>query len=151
MLMRWNDLGFDLDRGWSALTGDLRREMERVFHDFERGGYRPDLRSGWPRISVEDGASELRLRAEVPGVDRKDLHITLEHNTLTLRGSRAPRAPEGYSTHREERGAIEFARSLTLPCRVDAEHVTANLVNGVLELTMPKAPEERPREIQVRS
>jgi HSP20 family protein len=159
MLTRWDDFGFaDLERPFSALT-DLRREMDRLFYDFERGlgagQWRteltaPEARSSWPRMSMQDTGNELRLRAEVPGVSEKDLSIAVEMSSLTIRGQRQPDVPEGYSIHRQERGALTFARSFTLPCRVDAEKVTAHLKNGILDLTLPKVPEERPKQIQVR-
>lgn len=161
MLTRWSDFGFgDLDRHFSALS-DLRREMDRLFTDFERGwgfesprlaiGAGPVARSAWPRVSVNDTGSELRLRAEVPGLSEKDLDVTVEQSSLTIRGQRQADVPEGYSVHRQERGAMSFARSFTLPCRVDAEKVTANLKNGILEMTLPKVAEEQPKQIQVRA
>jgi HSP20 family protein len=159
MLTRWNELGFGgLDRELSALN-DLRNQMDRLFLDFERGwGQERDPRaragwvtgSAWPRIALYDSGSELRLRAEVPGLSEKDLNISVEQSSLTIRGERKAEAPEGYSVHRQERGNRSFARSFTLPCRVDAEKTTANLKNGVLEMTLPKVAEERPRQIQVK-
>lgn len=158
MLTRWNELGLGgLDRELSALN-DLRNQMDRLFLDFERGwglGREPReesgwvASSGWPRIALYDAGPELRLRAEVPGVSEKDLDISVEQSSLTIRGERATAVPEGYSVHRQERGARRFARSFTLPCRVDAEKVTANLKHGVLEMSLPKVVEEQPRQIQV--
>jgi HSP20 family protein len=133
--------------------------MDRVFADFERywgiGGMRPngavESARAFPRVSVDDAGSELRLRAEVPGVTLDELDVSLEQSTLTIRGQRRSDAPEGYSVHRQERGPLAFARSFSLPCRVDADKVVATLENGVLELTMPKVPEEQPRRIRVRA
>lgn len=159
MLTRWNELGFGgLDRELSALD-DLRNQMDRLFLDFERGwgpGRAPraqrDWAAGaaWPHIALYDAGSELRLRAEVPGLSEKDLEISVEQSSLTIRGERTIDVPEGYSVHRQERGNRSFARSFTLPCRVDAERATANLKNGILEMTLPKVAEEQPRQIQVK-
>jgi HSP20 family protein len=133
--------------------------MDRLFLDFERGwgvGHDPRAQgswttsAAWPRIALYDSGSELRLRAEVPGLSEKDLDISVEQSSLTIRGERATEAPEGYSVHRQERGNRSFARSFTLPCRVDAERATANLKNGVLEMTLPKVAEEQPRQIHVK-
>jgi len=158
MLTRWNDIGFGgLGRELSALN-DLRNQMDRLFLDFERGwDVARDPRraasgsagASWPRISLHDAGAELRLLAEVPGVSEKDLDISVEQSSLTIRGERKAEAPEGYSVHRQERGNYSFARSFTLPCRIDAEKTTANLKNGILELTLPKVAEEQPRQIQV--
>lgn len=160
MLTRWNDLGFGgLERELSALT-DLRQQMDRLFLDFERGwGLGQGIRSAqsevagsaWPRVGLYDAGSELRLRAEVPGVSEKDLDISVEQSSLSIRGERKAEVPEGYSVHRRERGTLTFARSFALPCRVDAEKVTADLKNGVLEMKLPKVAEEQPRQIQVRA
>lgn len=162
MLTRWNDLGLgDWNRHFTTLH-DLRREMDRLFWNFERGWSHPDPRLGhasvtglgrgaWPRVSIRDTGSELRLWAEVPGLKEQELDITVEQNSLTLRGERRAEAPEGYAVHRQERGGLAFARSFTLPCRVDTEHVSATLKNGVLELTLPKAAEAKPRQIQVKA
>ena len=155
MLTRWNELG-GLHRELSALN-DLRSEMDRLLLDFERGWSEPRGESSWrggaawPRIALYDAGSELRLRAEVPGLSEKDLDITVEQSSLTIRGERSAEAPEGYSVHRQERGNRRFARSFTLPCRVDAERATADLKNGILEMKLPKVAEERPRQIQVRA
>ena len=158
MLTRWNELGSGaLDRELSALN-DLRNQMDRLFVDFERGwgtGRDPHPQtswmrsSAWPRVALYDSGVELRLRAEVPGISEKDLDISVEQSSLTIRGERTTEVPEGYSVHRQERGNRSFARSFTLPCRIDAERATANLKNGVLEMTLPKVPEEQPRQIQV--
>ncbi len=160
MLTRWNELGFGgLDRELSALDA-LRNQMDRLFLDFERGwgsgrDPRPQVSwmpsSAWPRIVLYDSGTELRLQAEVPGVSEKDLDISVEQSSLTIRGERTTEGPKGYSVHRQERGNHSFARSFTLPCRIDAERVTANLKNGVLEMTLPKVAEEQPRQIQVKA
>jgi len=145
----------ELDRSFSALT-DLRREMNRVFSDFERGWGLEALprlnvaaRTAWPRVSLQDAGTDLRLRAEVPGLTEKDLHLTVEQGSLTIRGQRQPDAPEGYAVHRQERGALTFARTFALPCRIQTDKVTAHLSHGVLEMTLPKVAEEQPRQIQV--
>lgn len=159
MLTRWNDIGFGgLERELSALN-DLRNQMDRLFPDFERGwGLSREPRSirawtgdsAWPRVSLYDAGSELRLVAEVPGVSEKDLDISVEQSSLTIRGERKADVHEGYAVHRQERGNRTFARSFTLPCRIDAEKATANLKNGVLMMSLPKVAEEQPRQIQVR-
>lgn len=146
MLIRWNDWGLgNVDRSLAEFDA-LRREMNRVFD-----GASPRARTaiGGPRVGLFDRGSELVVRAELPGVAHSDLDITLDPSLLTLRGERTLDVPEGYAVHRRERAAMKFARSFTLPCRVDAEKAAAKLQHGVLTLVLPKVPEAQPRQIAV--
>jgi HSP20 family protein len=93
----------------------------------------------------------LEITADVPGFQIEDLHVSFEQGSLIVRGERSESAPEGYSVHRKERGAVRFARAFTLPTRIDPDKVEASLRNGVLELRLPKAAEERPRMISVKA
>ena len=148
MLTRWSNWGlYDFDRDFERTLADfdaLRREMNRLFDGSSRS-------VGWPRIALFDQGANLVLRAEVPGMSDKDVNLSIDKGVLTLRGERSAQAPEGYSVHRQERGHYRFARSFTLPCKVDVEKTKAALENGVLTVTLPKAPEEQPRQIAVRA
>lgn len=151
MLAKWNDFGFGgLDRSFSAL-GELRREMDRIFSELDRGFGLPNafgLGSGLKTSLLDDG-SKLVVTAEVPGVDEKDLHVSVDEGTLTISGERRDEVPEGYAVHRKERSAFKFSRALTLPCRVDSDKVKANLKNGILELTLPKTEEAQSKKIHI--
>ncbi len=153
MLTRWNNLGVpDIDRSMS-MVDELRSEMERIFEGFERdagqGALRVDM---WPRVNLYDTGSALVVRADLPGFVDKDLAISVEQSALTLTGQRELEVPEGYAVHRQERGATtSFSRMFTLPCRVDADKAEAKLSHGVLELTLPKVPEEQPRQITIQA
>ncbi len=154
MLTRWNDWGLSgVDRSLSAFN-ELRREMDRIFESYDRdtgyGEYTRPVFGRAFRVSLSDNGHALQLRAELPGFTQKDLNITIEQGSLTIRGERKTEAPEGYAAHRQERGAMQFARSFTLPSMIDTGKVEAVLKNGILELNMPKAKEARPREIQVK-
>ena len=151
MLAKWNDFGFGgLDRSFSAL-GELRREMDRIFSELDRGFGLPSSlgQSAGPQTSLLDDGSKLLVMAEVPGVEEKDLHVSVDDGTLTISGERGDEVPEGYAVHRKERGAFKFSRAFTLPCKVDSDKVKASLKNGILELTLPKAKESQPRKIQI--
>jgi HSP20 family protein len=155
MMTRWSDWGFDpgfgeLDRTLAEFDL-LRREMNRLFDGglgHERGRARG---SSWPRVSVHDQGGSLLLRAELPGVSDKDLAITLDQGIVTLKGERRASVPEGYSVHRQERADVTFARSFSLPCKIDRERAKADLKDGVLTLELPKAAEEQPRRIAVKA
>lgn len=152
MLVRWNDFGLgNLNRTFLTL-GELRNEMEKAFVDFDRGfGQRrvwADASVG-PRAELSDSGEALVVKAAVPGIDEKELEITLEGKALTIRGKREEVKMDDFATLRKERSAYEFSRAFSLPCQVDADNVTASLKDGILELTMPKVPEAKPRQITI--
>jgi len=130
---------------------DLRREMNRLFFDFESARPALETEAGWPRVSLDDTGENLVLRAEVPGIAEKDLELQVEESTVSLRGERKETVPEGHSVHRKERADFRFSRSFQLPTKIDAQKVEAQLKNGVLTVTLPKAEAAKPRKISVRS
>jgi len=149
MLTRWNDF----DRTLGAMD-ELRRRMDRLWDEYDRPGTGSEVAargSAWPRVNVFDAGENVVVQAEVPGVAEKDLQITVNQDVLTIAGERRPDQPEGYSVHRQERAAFQFSRSFTLPTKVDSEKTGAALKNGVLTVTMAKAPEAQPRKISVRA
>ncbi len=151
MLVRFGDMDgfsrFGLARGFPL--DDLRREMDRLLFDFERGA--PAEPEGWPKISAEDRGEALFVRAEVPGLTDKDIELTATATSFSLRGERKVEAPEGYATHRGERRGFRFARTFNLGTKIDPERVAASLENGVLTVTLPKAAEAKPKQITVKA
>lgn len=145
MLTQWNNV---------PLNG-LRQEMDRLFQRFEYDW--PTDSPVWnreldgPQFALRDAGEALEITADVPGFQIEDLHVSFEQGSLIVRGERSEAAPEGYSVHRKERGGIRFARAFTLPTRIDPDKIEASLRNGVLELHLPKAAEERPRMIAVKA
>jgi HSP20 family protein len=143
----WPSFGFaDFGRAYHPQR-QLRRELDRLFSEFERSA----AEAADSPVSFEDQGEKFVFRADVPGLAEADLHINVSGNTLTLRGERKVDAPEGFSAHRRERRAYRFDRSYELPARVDAEKATATLKHGVLTLTLPKAAEAQPRQIAVKA
>ena len=129
----------------------LNTELDRVFEDF----FNPaPLRSEWnaltPAVDVEETAEAYVFRADLPGMSSKDVKVTVNNDTLTLRGERKreERETEG-SMHRVERAYGSFERSFTLGLPVRADQVKASYKNGVLEVHVPKAEEAKPRDIEV--
>ena len=152
MLIRWNDWGLgDLDRSLAEFDA-LRREMNRLFEggDLAARAQRRGTAT-WPRVGLYDQGSQLVVRAELPGVSEDAVQLSVDHGVLSLKGTRKTKLPEGYSVHRQERADYQFARSFTLPCRVDVEKTTATMKHGLLTVTLPKAAEEQPRQIAVRT
>lgn len=147
-LIRWSDQG-DLFRPFEEMER-LRREMDRLFTGFR--GFRPFGVGVFPLLNVSEDKDNLYLRAELPGIDPKDIEISVEGDTLTLRGERkSPEVGENVSYHRREREFGRFRRSLTLPTRIDADKVEAVFKNGILQITLPKAEEARPKQITVKT
>ena len=130
----------------------LMREMEALFREFS--GERSPLRDQrlFPAVNVTHDADAFYLRAELPGMDLEALDLSVDQNKVTLRGGReiSTEADE-VSVHRRERRAGNFARTVTLPSDIDAENVEATYRDGVLTVTVPKAPEAKPRRIAVQS
>lgn len=144
----------EYDRTFSMLE-ELRRRMDRMWQDWdaEEGSDSTQLYGGetWPRVNVFDTGSQLVLKADVPGVSEKDLHISLNQGALSISGERKVEKLEGYAAHRRERGALQFSRAFTIPVPVDADKTTATIKDGVLTVTLAKAPEAQPRKIGVQA
>jgi HSP20 family protein len=138
---------------------DVMRELATMQERMNRiwgGGYDrgPDdvTNRGWvPPVDIyETEAREIVLKAELPGLRREDINLTLENNTLTLRGER--RRDESVKEdryHRIERAYGSFSRSFTLPNTTDPGRVRADYRDGVLTIALPLREEARPRQIQV--
>ena len=103
-----------------------------------------------PAVDVFEKDGNIVLKAELPGVDAKDVDVRVENNTLSLRGERKLEGEvtrENY--HRAERAYGAFARSFALPNVVDTENIKADFKDGVLQLTLPRRDEAKPKQIQV--
>jgi HSP20 family protein len=105
-----------------------------------------------PAIDVYETATAYVVTAEVPGMSRDDIVLAFEESRLTLRGQRADRrdATAGVHFHQIERSYGSFSRTFEFGERIDVEHVVADLKDGVLTVTLPKAPPAAPRRIDVR-
>ena len=154
MLSRLSDL-----ENTFALMNELRRRLvpEHAWEDFEPSWSRPKTSarvpnaSTWPRINLFDSGGNLVLTADVPGLSDKDVQVTLHDDAITIHGERVVAEPAGYAAHRQERGNFKFARTVAMPCKVNPEQINACVKNGVLTITLAKAPEAQPRRISVRA
>lgn len=105
-----------------------------------------------PAVDIFEDKEAIQVRAELPGVKNEDVKIDVENNVLTLRGERKldnEDKRDGY--HRVERWYGAFTRQFMLPRTVDAEHIDAQLKDGVLTVRLPKKAEVKPRAIAVKS
>jgi HSP20 family protein len=125
----------------------LRREMLRVFdsvvgHDVSTGVF--------PPVNVTQDENNFYVRAELPGIKATDLSVTALRNRVSIAGKREiSEEREKASYHRKERAEGEFSRIVTLPGEVAADKVEARYADGVVQLTLPKAEETKPRQISV--
>jgi len=125
----------------------LQHEVDRVFG---RYGARTREAGEFPGVNIWTGEKDAILTAEIPGVDPKAVEVTVEADTVTIRGRRqAEEAKEGEQFLRRERGVGSFVRAYSLPFPVDAERVTAQYQKGILQVILPRAEADRPRRIAV--
>jgi HSP20 family protein len=142
---------------WNPWTGmeALKREVDRLFEThlpemFSNGG--TNRRMWAPRVDVRELDHAFVVEADLPGMAREDITVSLENNTLAIAGERKATwtGEDGRPTHRElSYGA--FQRVLTLPTAVNADHVEATYTNGVLTVTIPKAAEARTKRIAIQA
>lgn len=126
------------------------REFDHTLRTFDLLLRRSHL-AAWPPTNVEETKESFVVKAEVPGLAESDVSVSVEDETLVIRGERKVDVPQGYKVHVRERQPYAFTREFPLPAPVDADAVTATLKDGVLTVTLPKAKEALPRKIAVKA
>jgi HSP20 family protein len=130
----------------------MQREMNRLFDSYSSSSGRTRRAPGYPAMNIWTKDDGLVITAEVPGVSPDDIDISVVGETLTLSGQRNPdELDEESRYHRQERGYGNFNRSIQLPFPVQVEEVEAEFKDGVLSISMPRAEEDKPRKIVVKS
>jgi HSP20 family protein len=129
----------------------LQRDMNRLFAQMPTG-FAADVAPTFPAMNVwtdEDGAV---VTVELPGVAPDGIDVSVVGDTLTLKGSRQPdELEEGETYHRRERRYGVFTRTFQLPFQVEPDQVEANFGNGVLQISLPRAEQDKPRKIAVKA
>lgn len=121
----------------------LQQQLNRILHDTE-------AHTEFPPVNVWTSADGAIVRTEVPGIDKEKIDISIVNETLTIRGARTEETgKDSVSCHRKEREFGQFVRSLQLPFEVDVDRVKARFLDGVLEMTLPRAEAGKPRKISV--
>jgi len=121
----------------------LQRNMNRIFDDFSNGFGLPSLTrsawtGAWPRVEIHDAGNEVKITADLPGLEEKDIELSLHDGVLTLKGEKKS---ESEGALYSERWHGQFQRSVQLGPEVDPENVKAAFKNGVLTVTLAKKPE----------
>jgi HSP20 family protein len=129
-----------------AAFGALRKEIDRLFEDVSKGfGIAGPTAAGFglvPDMDLQDGEKDVTLSVELPGVDEKDIDLSVSGQAITVSGEKKSETEtkEG-ETVRRERSYGSFSRTVTMPFRIDGDKVEAKFAKGVLTITVPK-PEE---------
>lgn len=147
-ILRWRD---PMDP-FSDL-GSLRNAIDQLFGDFMgRARFTPFYAGVYPAFNISEDDDNLYLRAELPGIDPKQIDISATSDSITIRGERkiAP-IGEGVNYHQREREFGTFRRIMDLPGEINTEKITATYKNGVLTIVLPKAEETKPRQIEIKT
>jgi len=132
----------------------LSHEMDRFFDDFFNKGFGlspwsafgEDFGSFSPQLDVTENDQEIKVEVELPGMDEKDVELSLARNTLTIKGEkRTEKEDKGDNYYRMERSYGAFHRAIPLPAEIEADKVEAVFNKGVLTITLPKTEEARKR------
>lgn len=137
----------------------LHREMNRLFDDVFRGfdtrlpafGRFSSAGGGWPSVEISDNESAIRVTAEMPGLDDKDIELSLEDGVLTLKGEKRSET-EDRDKKFSERFYGSFERRIPLGAEIEEDSVTADFKNGVLTVTLPKTEraQTKAKRIEIR-
>lgn len=137
---------------------EFRSPFDRLFEDLMANSLRAWPASAeqvgeWiPALDISETEKDVRVRAEIPGVDPEKLEITINNGVLTLSGSKEEsKEQDGENFHRVERRYGSFMRQITLPCDVDEDKIDAEVKKGVLHVKLPKSAAATPRKITVKN
>ena len=131
----------------------LQDRMNRLFDDAGRTWRSDDpaATTTWsPAVDIFETEGEIVVKAELPGMDRKDIALNLEKNVLTLRGERRfTKEAKDDNYHRIERSYGAFSRAFSIPATVDEEKINADYKEGVLKIVLPKKEQVKPKQIRI--
>jgi HSP20 family protein len=130
----------------------LHREIDRLFNEFAQGaGVNGGPANIVPNIEIAETDKAIEVSAEMPGLERKDIDISIEDDTLTIRGEKKIEEDQkDKNVQHSERTYGVFVRMLQLPPGVDPSSVEATMSNGVLKITIPKPTKPEPKKIEVK-
>ncbi len=137
---------YDPFRNFRSLQSEINRLFDRDL-DSSNGQM-----TAWPmRVDIREDENQIVIKADVPGMEQKDINVNVDNGQLTISGERKFNDEENKDNyHRLERAYGKFSRSFSLPNTTDTGKISAAYTNGVLEVTLPKLEEAKPRSIQVK-
>jgi HSP20 family protein len=144
---------------WKRRAGEeypmagLREEMNRLFDSFWHGDFLPEAMSlgrGFPNVEVSETDTDIVVRADLPGMEAKDVDVSLSGDVLTIKGERTEEKEEKEkSYHHKEMRYGAFSRSLRLPATVDVQKISAECKKGVLKITLGKSEADTSKKITI--
>ena len=143
----------------SALIRYKRPEysLSNLFDEFFNDGFffnsgREVTRTKWPKVDIEESKNDYLLHADLPGLEKKDIKITVENGILSISGEKKhdKKEKEKGKYYYYERSYGSFHRNFALPDNVDEKSISANFKNGVLELVIKKTEKPKPKEIEIK-
>lgn len=141
-LIRWNPF-----QDLVSIQDEMNRMFDSYFARKPGGG---EMMIWNPVVDISETEEEITVAAEVPGIRKEDIKITIQDNVLTLSGEKHQEKEEKHKQyHRVERSFGSFQRSFSLPSSVSADKVKAKYKDGILVVVLPKSEESKPKEIQV--
>ncbi|MEO7200063.1 MAG: Hsp20/alpha crystallin family protein [Dokdonella sp.] len=137
----------------NTLQHDMRQMFDRLFGDQGEGDQSNVVTSQWmPRVDIKEEEGRFVILADIPGVEPKDIEINMDKGILSIKGERSSGSTsQGERFSRVERSHGSFYRRFALPDSADAEGISAEGKNGVLQISIPKKPESTPRRITINS
>jgi HSP20 family protein len=134
-----------------GVVARLQRHFDQTFGEFGESANSGQTQAAWiPSVDIHQESDKFVVRADLPGVEPKDIDVTAQNGVLTVSGERKfERSEEQKGSSRFERVEGRFVRRFTLPENVQTDNIRARHVNGVLELTIPKAAAPEPKKISI--
>jgi HSP20 family protein len=131
---------------------DIREDFDNVMRNFLRGFTSPvSSRGVFPLADAKEDEDKYTITVEVPGIDRKDLKITIKENSLLVEGEKKEETKEEKESYlRVERSYGSFRRAFNFASELDAKKVNAEFKDGILTVTLPKTEKEKPKEIDIK-
>jgi len=126
---------------------DLGKSIDKIFT-----GYSPRIFGTykWPETNIYENQDDYIVVAKLPGIDKKDVNITLKDNSLKISGERKKEIPEKANAYIDERFFGKFERNFLLNEKIDADKINAEMKNGILIVRLPKSPESKPKNIVIK-
>ena len=134
---------------WDPFTeiGNLQEEINKIFYEGFGSQAKTNIYS--PKIELSENAGEYRVKADLPGIEKDAIDISVLDKTLTIKGERKEQEEKEFISFKKEISYGAFQRQVILPENIDGDNIKASFENGVLELTIPKSEKRKERKITI--